>query len=1482
MIRVVYSIVVVFALLASPLLGVAQTSKVYDALQNANGAQGREFVLAFPTNDGSQFQGPANLEIYVATSAREAQVDLRFAGEIATKRFTVKNGEIVTLSTTASGVLSLSAGYEILATESEQTIPKGIIVTSSAPISIYVINAKNVSSDGYLALPTSIWGRKYLSTSYYDFAELNNRFTWAGGFCVIAKDDDTDVTIRLRGQGAGTARTRGNRRIGDIITINMRRGEVYQVMGDGTTRNSFDLTGSEITSTKPVGLISFHARTALPNASRLEGRDHLVEMTPPVSAWGKRFITTEYSRVSSNGQGRGDYYRIIAAEDNTRITGRFLDKVSKQLIGNLNSGLLNAGEFQDYYYPGGAPGTLPYGVVMFEGNKPFFVMQYSTSASWDGDTQNDPFMINVTPIEQFLTETIFQTPTLDNYNTHLLNLIIHVLHPETELEDLRSLEIDGKPVWNSNFTIDAPVLLAPENPIPNDYGLRMRHLTVRFGERGGTHTIKTNGRIKFGGYIYGFGNFDSYGWPAAANFRDVSTVDTLPPLFTKTEDCGDYTYNATELRNQPDPPVIPPTRDSMQVETGFFSISLTPESDNYRLVYVTDPTGSFPKDPSYTRFQFRLEVIDKSKDAVGYLVMQDFADNFTFDTVRFFADRLIIEPQLLDFGRIRLGTSARQQFTLRNQSGAELNVTDLAFKGTASGKFVIVSGDIPPAVRIPDGGTHIVEIEYLANEETTDPRSDWDVDTLIAKTGCSQFTMALQGMAVMPRITVADWDAGTRAVNEENCLTAGLRITNPGTDTLVISNITGVAGSFRLSNPTTPALPIRIPPAVFAPQNVVFLQTACFQRNSVGSEEIDVTFTTNGAEGDSVSNWKGRTQAPGPFIKGHDFGSLRENSLRRFAVAGAPTVTSDCIVYNTGTETIRLTGIRFVQGGTEYWPAGSTEANYVFKIGAITLNGAPIGAGVDMTSTGDTPNEIVTFEVFFRPNVGIPATISVAAIEPVFSTAGVPGVTDNLRGEGLLPTADVNVVSMTCLQTPEGIDVDNNLVIPNTGTMPLTISNITLNGGAMWSFATPPAFPIVVQPATSANVAIRFLRPIGDQRGHNVDITVTHDAIRGNGVDEAVVTTTSPTRWSVGSCDSPIPAVTNLAFTPQRTECDTPEGTIVISVTGGGRPVEIRAIEQLGPDNNQFQIVEILNPAGTPVTVPFFAAPGESYRVRIRYVPTTDGNHEMRLQIRNFGQGDNVELVQDLISTITGSARRIPVTFNLVNDLPANASRNPGEEVTFTVNVRASDYPNLEITSAEFVVDVKEDALAFVQGSVATLVPGWTVTGPVERPSATADRTEWVFTASGTPVLSSDADVFRFRAVLLLSNDFASQQNLTVNMPRPCQVPSTTGAATSIFNCALAQRVVSLGRTNFALPPVVPNPAVGGSVVVDFGVGINTHTTIDLIDMSGRVVRTFINSALTAGEYTLRFPTSGLPSGAFIVRMQSGPYNATQRVIITD
>lgn len=1442
----------------------AQSKKVTTALQSsANGAQGTEFIVAFPLNDGSPLEADPQMEIYIATSYDQAVVDVQYLETNSKTRYIIVKDQIRTLNAGNGGV---NPSWEIEANQSEIVTQKGIIITSDKPISVYVINAKSVSSDGYLALPTSVWGRRYLSIGYYDFAEFNNNYTWAGGFCVLAKEDFTEVRITLRGQG--DAATRLGKRIGESYTVTLQRGETFLVMGDGLTRGDFDITGSEITANKPIGLLSFHARTALPNATPLEGRDHLIEMTPPVSAWGKEYVTLEYSRAPQQGKGKGDYYRVVAAEDGTIVRGAYYTKVNPTLIGNLSTPPLRAGQFIDFTKTAGFA-ELPNGVVTFSGNKPFFVMQYSTSASFDGDNQNDPFMCNVTPVEQYITETIFQTPTLSNYNRHLLNIVIQALDPDPakQLKDLESIEVDGETVYNSAKQ-RAPNMLTTS--IPGRPG--MYFATIEFGEVGGEHIIRSNGRVRFGGYIYGFGNFDSYGWPAAAAFRDVSTIDTVPPpIIQLREDCGDYDFRTTELVNIPNPPQDPPTKDSNQVDTGIFSIILEAGSTNYTLNHVTVPDGNYPRSPKATDVLYNLRVINKEQDAVAYVRISDYADNFTYDTLRYFADKITTTPDPLDFGRIRLGTTKDLPLTLRNNGDAPITVSSLAILPAGS-KFSIVSGG-PAPLNLAPGQEVVLTIRYNGDEETTDPAKDWDSARVVMEAGCSDPVVDLVGMAVMPRITVDDYDAGTLGVNEQHCLTNGLRITNPGTADLVISAISGVVAPFSLSDPTVPAVTFTIPP-----KGQVLLKTACYQSPTVGSSTIDVTFTTNGAEGDSVSKWSGLTQAPGPFIKGHDFGARRENTVVRF-LATNPTVTSDGVIFNTGTQSITLTTLEF-SGGGKYWPAGSNEGNYTLKLGDAYLNGALTALPIAMNSTGGTPNQIVAYEIFYRAGQGIPVSQVSQNVRATFaeqlSTEGV------ILGSAMRPAIALNVVTLSCDDTPAGIAVTSNLTITNSGTEVLTVTNLVLNGAPTeWQFVPAVPATITVAPNGSESFPIVFTRPNGNTGGFSQVISATHDAVAGNGTDETITPAQETTTWTVGSCSGPMPAVTNIPYPQQRANCDAPVLTFTISNTGGGSsPLEIRDLIIVDADAPAFTIESIVDGNGTVATVPFFIAAGQTYTVSVRFTPDQPRAYNARVRVMNYVSGEATEIVPDLHSILTGSAIVTPVQFDLTNDVNGAESRDIGANVIFGIQASSANWPAAEVTNVTYVVEYDTRNLAYVPGSVG-VINGWTAGEPTIA-TVDANRSTMTFTASG-PALSANATVLTFNTTLLLADKISSTQALAVDGLRACVVPSTSGDSTITINCAKLLRVVSISRNAFALRTPSPNPSTGGDVTVEFGVGIDqAMTTVDVVNAQGVVVATLVNTPLPSGQYALTFPTTTIPSGAYFVRMTSSDFRSTQRLMIVD
>lgn len=1423
-----------------------------EQLLNANGAQGTEFWIAIPPNEINPFP-PVALEIYVA-SAFETEIEVFDAAGNQTYRRKVLPYEIRTLSDTRG---ETNWTWEVR--ESEQAVQKGVRITSKKPISVYVLSSKVFTSDGYMAIPVSGWGTEYIATTYYDFRESK---PWACGFVIIGRENGTEVSIQLRGVGELDGKTANGRRINTPpYTVYLDAGDVYMVKGDGQTRGTFDLTGSLVKSSKPVGMISFHERTTMPNLLvNGNGRNFLVEMTPPTTTWGKRYVSVELQRENSNGQGKGDVFRVVAREPNTRWTMKYYDKGNKRLLGQGGGVLSKAGEFADIAQAG-APTTITHGFSVWQADKPVFVMQYSCSQSWDGDRILDPFMINVTPEEQFITSTIFQFPTATAFTKHRLNLICKTDTASPDLQaNLESLEIDGIPVWRHPKAANPTLKF---NKMPNG----LYWTTLDFGTESRAHRITSNGKVSFGGYIYGFGATDAYGWPAAAGFRPTTSVDTMPPLIVGRDVCGDYEFEATELRNKPDPPLPVPV-DTDQVESGIAQIDTVEGagSFNYRLDLITDQV--FPREPSYKKFEYEWKVIDKSKDARCIYFVQDWWGNVTLDTCVYFADKIAFSPTPLNFGQIRLNTSASADITITNNSDAEVTLTNSKMQlGTY---FSVVTGGIPPVVKIPAKGTHVITIRYNGTRETKDVRTDFDKDSLVINTTCGEFKHPVQGVAALPCITVEDFDAGTLSLNQEFCKTGGLRISNNGSDTLEITSIAGFLGTDFSVTPA-PALPIRI-----LPKGFLELKEVCYKSATIKVDDINVTFASNAGCGDSVSNWKGGTQSPGPIIIGKDWRERRVGTLHQ----GLGSVS------NTGNQVLKLRDVTFMDG-TKYFPAGSTEATYVFKIVGILDAGNPVTT-VDLSN-----GKSVSVLVLFRPSAE--ATYS-ADIKPVWD-GNIEERTAKLQGSGIIPKIDSDPIDLTCAETQEGFLAERDITVTNDGTMELTITSATLTAPAPPGFAivsTTPALPMVVaRNGGKASVRVSYTRPAGQLLAASTTIELVHDATRGNGQDTSSLVPVGPhtETFSVGGCSGPDIQTVDRDFGRQRANCDSPTLTFTITNTGGGfKPLEVKALVPGGADPSAFVVTGFLDDAGRQTSLPLVIPAGRSFQVLVQFTPTlpdaapwADRNYSAEFEITGFPLGETTP-IKSVTARVTGVGFVTPVAMDLTNSIPSGGSASPGEAITYTVSGRSPNWATADVTTFIADVIVSKENITYTSGSVqlaAGLTGGWTVTEPVIS-DLNAAQSQWRFTATGGTRINSDGPLFTFKGTLLLDATTSSKQDLVLTLARPCLIPSTSGDSTSIFNCALTRRVTKIGGTLPGLRPIAPNPVTNGTATVSFSVGIPSMTTVELVNAQGVSVRTFVSGRLKDGDYDMSFDTIGIPSGVYFLRMATGAFSASEKVIIAE
>jgi len=674
-------------------VGRSQQLSEEQRLAVTSGAMGTEFWIAIPPNEINPFP-VTSLEVYLV-SPYDTDVYIYDAAAGRELKRSLTANTVRTLSD-ATGETNWT--WEIR--EYEQVVRRGIRLRSDKPFCVSVLNGKVTTSDAFLALPTAMWDTAYIATTYYDFKEVK---PWAGGFTIVAGEDNTDVRIWLHGAGETQGRTSAGRFINSNtpIDITMNAGDVYTVLGDGSTRGVFDLTGSRIKSTKPVGFISSHQRTTMPNLLlNGNGRDHLVEMNAPVSQWDTVDTSVEIERNPTIPNAKGDVFRVVAAEDDTRWTLTYYDPVSKTQIGQ-GGGVLQAGEFADLSQSQTST-ILTHGVSIWKADKPIQVVQYSCSSSFDGDQVHDPFQINLLPRDRYVHATTFNTPTDTKFSEHYVTLIFDADPNDAEtIERLKKATIDGETLWNHPRAAQ-PGLISSNIP-----GTTLWWTRLEFNTSAEAHSVLSKD-VPFGGYLYGFGAVDSYGLPLGPIHANNVAIDTAKPAIALDDvKSGSTTVMITEKTNIPEVVRNKPLATD-QVDAGIALVELL-EPVNFRLVTVKQP-GQRRVDA--TEGEYRIDVIDTTKDASGVLYALDYAGNIRYQQVEFVVPRfpVLSAPTLIDLGETGVDTAicTTNQLVLTNTGNVDLVVSNVEVMLPTTG-FTVNTEKCPMPLTIPPGGSRTLD-----------------------------------------------------------------------------------------------------------------------------------------------------------------------------------------------------------------------------------------------------------------------------------------------------------------------------------------------------------------------------------------------------------------------------------------------------------------------------------------------------------------------------------------------------------------------------------------------------------------------------------------------------------------------------------------------------------------------------------------------------------------------------------------------------
>lgn len=543
---------------------------------------------------------------------------------------------------------------------------------------VYGVNTQRWSSDAFLALPEEVLGLEHIILSYPNTLDPNPTAAYTRAsdfpsqFGVVALYDGTRVTIEP------TARLR-SRPDDATFTVTLSAGEVY--FGQALGKAGVDLTGTRIVASRPVVIYGSHQRANIPWDDAV-GRDHLIEQLPSVDRWVQRALLTPLYQIEKTIPD-ANIARIIASQNGTDI---YIDSTFVRT--------LDARQMVE----------IPLDRAMLvSSSKPFLVAGYEHSTvdekyiSQPNDSIGDPMMMLMLGPEQFDTTYWFESFATKDFNFHYVNLVVPT-------ERISSMKLDNAPL-NATFT-----------RIPKtSYSFTQVRMFP------GVHKI--TGRAPFGLYSYGYGVYNSYGYPGAYVF-DTLFKDQKQPDIRWWDTCGGAAGAAF---------------DDSTFDFGMEDLRLLPGSRNVQL----DRSSFAAGDDS---IHFRVMLQDPYQDGWAELLAVDTAGldrqyNFPVKgfTVAMEAGQVV--PVQLDTLASLNGMEFCRDIRLVNYGQFTQRVANLRFSAQSVG--LRVEGEFP--VDIPPGGAHNFSVCFQHVGDTS------FISDVYVDNGCD-----LRNIALLPLISGID------------------------------------------------------------------------------------------------------------------------------------------------------------------------------------------------------------------------------------------------------------------------------------------------------------------------------------------------------------------------------------------------------------------------------------------------------------------------------------------------------------------------------------------------------------------------------------------------------------------------------------------------------------------------------------------------------------------------------------------------------
>jgi hypothetical protein len=1478
--------------------------------------QGTEFFMTFHPcwQDPG---GTGEINIYI-TSAVATRVTVEIPGKgIYLQKTTIPN-DIINF-TFSSGVAQC---YDKAPGDVPQPqrvfVGYGLIITSEDPIVCYGMTRFFRVADGYLGIPKSGLGKKYIVSSYNDLGDGYNSYT-----SIVGVYNKTRVKVRLGGRFSNKTPGANSMKTNDVREEVLNRGDVWLIGASGPNN---DLTGTSVEANKQVSVISGNFGTYVPTQTCCG--DFLMEQDMPMESWGYKYHVTRFvKRLKSS------LIRVFTSEPNTVIyrDGNEWSFV-KSVGGEEGSGYIERRVVDE--------GEEPRPVTIAAKNR-IAVTQYNTGTG-DDNIDSDPFQLSLTPIEQYQTGFVWCTPGVNGgqfFTDNFLNLCYKATEDGQIPDDVEFGKVSNGIVnWRKLSSVVSSA--GPEFTDESITDLRKYHtVTIVLEDPKGVYALRGNDGMA--GYGYGFGFHDGYGYPVSVALADMSKPDIWAPLPTYTIDC----FGNVQGRVVEQPEYDEALRSNMA------DLRLV-KSESYNFTDIVYDEAEFVPGETYI-LDWSLQVIDIESDAKAVLNFMDRAGNDTSITIDYQRTKFSINNRIENWGLKAYDDPPEYRtFKLVNESLKPVIVDTLLLLSNEKGRNWAYNGfKIDPAIYKENGGVlpgytilpgeelifrvgfdpQTVAAEILAGKnqflDSIGIKAYWSNDM---KDYCYQkYRAAVKSSTGSPCIAVDRLDFGPVTVNNTKDL--AFAIYNNGTSELTIIGYSLPAGAvdniyvssdLGLVNASNP---IRIPTGGSKAFSVTFKPNDVkqFPDKIIFDSDAD----TNCAAHDPVLELTGEGIKPSIELIGYDWPRLRVH-LPIYDQPGNPYGTAT-FPYSTevnGTNTsmtISNTGTQEFTVTDAYIKNAINPEYFIMDFNSDKTYDGAVEDNLNLL-VGKTikPNEIYTYPVFYDPKTEGDHTVTVV-VKGEKDGYQVEGEC-TFRGTGIYPKGktfdymftqtepnSTAIVDLTHqgyddnieFTTDEWGDFADKLTIYDIKVVPAEgkgiSEDINIAGDSLFAFTKSDIiFPIVVNPGDTFSFPAKYY-PYKTSRNLGADPFVAHIVF----VTDADVTE-HPSEWTGKSVSQGASAKGFAINTCIKYE---EYGIATITNTADGE-IQISNVF-IRPVSGDASALSIISPKV------FKLIAGESKDIQVQFQQNNPG-----MTIADIVFETSIKTAPEVIARLNCEAFSYPrKTSGKINDglHPSNSayeigfSKDPYGGATnkfkFSVEIEGINRDMVQVNKeTNFYVDIVYDRnflgaefdntkkqikveLGSGLNSADYMIES------VKEEMLDADKSKIKTTirnVSGKPITSKGTlEIVKLNFDVFLNDNAIQLDSLEARKTKISAVVTTNESCIPLTPnndpyavlqqvCVQNLRLIEIHESVFNLKDITPNPVGLNGADINYTLGFDCLVEMTIYNSVGSAVVKPVKEQQSEGAHSIAIPVNELASGVYFIEMKAGPFVGTKRLVI--